>query len=424
MRETPFNLLAWLRYRFSSKAILLPSDDDGGNLALIPYTTNESKELLLQIRDETIRNAHRIIGQQLSPTIVDQMVKAVPGVAERLSSGKLYQIVSSPGIKKGLESGGLKLMKAGKDAIYSPVVTQASGKIRGHVSFKQLSSLKKFASPAVAFQALNAIAGTMELASINEKLDSLQHALDRLQKHIEAQELGEILNAISTLNEISNQAQITGSFNRDMTTRLAHAEATIGGRLQGYRILVEQARSDIEGIIGSGGKQGAAEAEKFLTHDGEKALKDMRLMVALIQSDIRLRTVRMKVHMEHAPEYLASYMEATAQRIAQYSDDLQLMPNVADVQRHAKSCISEMGWWSRFWNRKLIKKVNAADHFDSSDLSIEMALNPEQQDRISSYVFWEEKDGTRKVYQLSTASADVQNEDEEAEDTSQEADGE
>src|SRR5512132_4252719 len=160
-------------------------DSDGAPQAvLVSYGDDESQRFLKEIAQTELTRGHGRQGGNIGDAVVDHLAKASPAILAGLQSGKVFQVIGTPALLRGLKSGSMTLMSTAEGAL-GTVLDTSSGKIAGQLRFAQ-SSLAPVVAPILALQVLQGLAGTVHLAQIHTRLDTVQRSLERNASRHEA----------------------------------------------------------------------------------------------------------------------------------------------------------------------------------------------------------------------------------------------
>ena len=156
----------------------------------------------------------------VSSYLGDQLCQASSLIHTSLQSRQLIQIVGSPQVLSGLKNGSLSILRSGGQ-MTGTVVSTTTHRIAGQLRFAPAHTAG-ITGPLAVWQILNAVAGVRHLERIDAKLEALQRGIERLEIRSAARVYGQIFGAIETLNGLSEQYGITGTFSPDMTMKLSH----------------------------------------------------------------------------------------------------------------------------------------------------------------------------------------------------------
>ena len=191
----------------------------------------------------------------------------------------------------------------------------------------------------------------------------------------------------------------TGTFTRNMETRLALVEQTIGSVLERTRSLVDLFRSKASEVHRLGGKTGAVRTTNLLQEEGGQAVHDMEMLFGLAAADLRVEEARMHHAMEHNPADLQRRLNTVTAKIDNYHDLLRNLPSVESLESHAQACVEEMGWWQR----KVFARGVGKEAAGLSSLELHDAKVPVRSGESligGSYVFWKDEAGITKIHML------------------------
>ena len=323
----------------------MTAPNGNGSAALVCYDPERSGLIRQHFEKLQRTDAPPWHGGNLGSAIADQLAGASGLVASGLQAGQMFQVIGTPHLVEGLKMGTHALMQTAEGTL-GTVVSSSSGKIAGSLRFAK-ASMAPVLAPVLAWQILHGIAGTSQLRKINRRLDVMQRKLETIAARSEAGILGEVLNAVRTLDDILAEHANTGTFTRNMETRLALVEQTIGSVLERTRSLVDLFRSKASEVHRLGGKTGAVRTTNLLQEEGGQAVHDMEMLFGLAAADLRVEEARMHHAMEHNPADLQRRLNTVTAKIDNYHDLLRNLPSVESLESHAQACVEEMGWWQR-----------------------------------------------------------------------------
>ena len=374
-----------------------------GSAVLVRYSQEQSELIRKHFEELQLTNATPWHGGNLGTAIADQLASASSLVTSGFQAGRVFEVIGTPQLVEGLKTGTHVLMQTAEGTL-GTVVSSSSGKIAGQLRFAP-ASMAPFLAPVLAWQVLHAIASTSQLRKINLRLDSMQRKLETIVARDEAGVLGEILNAIHTLDDILAERENTGTFTRDMETRLVWVEMTIGSFFERNRSLVKLFHSKASEFHNLGGKIGAVQATNLLQEEGRQAMHDMEILVALVAADLRIKEARVYHAMEHNPTDIQRRLNNTKEKAGEYRELLENLPSVEGLESHAQECVEEMSWWKRQVSARGVRKeTTKLDSLDLRDVKI-----PDQAGESSTegrYVFWNDEAGDTKIYMLPNGDDD------------------
>ena len=378
-----------------------PNGDDSA--VLVRHSLDQSELIRKSFEESQRTDATPWHGGNLGPAIADQLASESSLVMSGLQAGQVFEVIGTPQLVEGLKTGTHVLMQTAEGTL-GTVVSSSSGKIAGQLRFAP-ASMAPFLAPVLAWQVLHGIAGTSQLRRINHRLDSLQRTLETIVARSEASVLGEVLNAIHTLNDILAERANTGTFTRDMETRLALTEQAIGSILERNRSLVELFHSKASEVHNLGGKTGAVRVTNLLQEEGRRAMHDMEILVALVAADLRIKEARVYHAMEHNPADIQRRLDNTKVKAGEYRELLENLPSVEGIESHAQECVEEMSWWKRQVSARGVRKETTK--LDSLDLrDVKVPVQAGESSTEGRYVFWNDEAGDTKIYMLPNGDDD------------------
>lgn len=296
------------------------------------------------LRTETLYGSGTAGSQSVSGVIGDFAAKLTPSLAAAVQGGQLMRIVGPPSVVEGLAQGTMTLMQSGGNSLGS-VLVQGSSKIVGQARFSPAAGVL---APLVIYQAVHAIVGTQQLNEINRRLANIERTLSRIVQRQNAKDIGEVIAAASTLQDILAEHAHSGHFNAQMQDRISHCERDLRAHLERLKILkasfhdkIDQARQR------SKKRQKALELAALIKEEGEQFGQDTRLLVALCAAVIQLEQGLMLIALEHHPESLPYRQKQMAAQINQCRETLSDMVDLTEIKSEIKLCLDDMNWWQR-----------------------------------------------------------------------------
>ena len=381
----------------SSTWVEMTAPNGDGSAALVCYSREQNRRIQKHFEELQLTDATARRGGNLGSAIADRLAGASGLVASGLQAGQMFQVIGTPHLVEGLKMGTHALMQTAEGTL-GTVVSSSSGKIAGSLRFAR-ASMAPVLAPVLAWQILHGIAGTSQLRKINRRLDVMQRKLETIAARNEADILGEVLNAERTLDDILAEHANTGTFTRDMETRLAFVEKTIGSILERDRSLVYLFRSKASEIHRLGGKTGAVRATSLLQEEGGQAAHDMEMLLGLAAADLRVEEARIYHAMEHNPADLQRRLDKVTEKIDNYHDLLRNLPSVESLKSHAQTCVAEMSWWKRNISaRGVVKETASLSSLELRDAKLPVRSGGSLIE--GSYVFWKDEAGDTKIHML------------------------
>ena len=368
-----------------------------GSAALVCYDLEQSGLIRNRFDKLQLEESATWHGGNLGTEIVDQLAGASSLVASGLQSGQMFQVIGTPHLIEGLNSGTLALMQTAEGTL-GTVVRSSGGNIAGQLRFAPASMAPVFA-PVIAWQVLHAIASTSQLRRINLRLDVMQRMLEAIAERIDAVVLGEVLNAIDTLDDILAEHANTGTFTRDMEIGLRLVKQDIGKNLMRNRRLVDLFESKASEVQSLRGKIGAYRTTILLKEKGPQAVHDMQMLIGLVAADLRLEKARMLHALEHNPKDLQRRLDRVTEKTENYRELLANLPSVEHLKIHVDSCVEEMSKWQRKVSaRGVLKETTGLPSLNLRDPKLPVWST---ENLIGgSYVFWKDGTGETKIHML------------------------
>jgi hypothetical protein len=320
---------------------------------------------------------------------VDLVSRAVPAVAESLSKGNLFQIVGTPELLRGIDTGTHALMQTSTGTL-GTVVNTSSGQIAGQLRFAPSTKLAPVVGPTMAWTLLNAVAGTVQLQRIDARLGALVRQIEKLSYRSEAEVMGRIAVSLQILDELLDEYQHHGSLNSMAIGRLVAAEQEVGAIYERNRILIDDFAARAGVVLDLGGKGGAEQATSLVEEDGQAFLHDTQVLSALMIARNRVTQLQIYNDLAEQPSYVDHRLARAASRIEAHKEILDQCTAVDALRVHAGQCAREMNWFQRnVFNRSTARK---AKEISSSGL-IEDVVAPTI-DIAPGLCFWQESGGT------------------------------
>lgn len=162
---------------------MLTDDRGDAHSALIKYSQEASDDL----------RKHTMIESNKSPVaniVLDNIVRGGVLTQAGIQAGQVFRLVGDPSIIAGLQSGAYTQVSTGQ-WLLTNARSVADGTFAGGLGMVKASAVSIMA-PTIAWQILNAVAGTIQLQRINERLDRLQSSIDRLLDRDENRDLTDV----------------------------------------------------------------------------------------------------------------------------------------------------------------------------------------------------------------------------------------
>lgn len=377
--------------------IEMRTTDGKADTLLVQYDPEESARVLERLKGLELSGATPWHGGHLGGAIVDQLSSACSIVASGLQTGQIFQVIGTPHLVEGLRAGTHVLVQT-PEGLIGTVRLASTPQFAGQLRFAP-ASMAPVLAPVLAWQVLHAIAGTTQLRKINNRLDVMQRNLETLQARQEAAVLGRVRWAVNTLDDILAERANTGTFTPEMDTRLADVDKTIGPMVERNRVLVDSFRTKAATVHRLGGKTGAVSASALLKEEGPQAVHDMRLLMGLVAADMRVQEARLYRTMECNPKDVQRRLHRVTEKVGEYREALDNLPSVEGLERHAKVCVEEMGWWQRnVFARGVVDEVSQLSKIEFRDVKVPNASA--QLPATGSYVFWKDQPGATQVRML------------------------
>ena len=171
--------------------------------ALVPLNKEDSQKFRAMLALETLDNRYRLRQAQINSIIADQIGWVTASVGTALKSGQVFQVTGPAHLVSGLNRGTHAMLRS-QGGLLGTVVKTDSRTIAGQLRFMPKSKTSMVA-PLLVYQVLQAVVGTLQLQEISKKLDSIQQRLNRIHERHEAEVMGRIKWAISTLDDLFDE---------------------------------------------------------------------------------------------------------------------------------------------------------------------------------------------------------------------------
>ena len=325
---------------------LIPLLNDVGEVqaGAFAYGLEQSRQMIEFLRTESLYGSGTAGSQSVSGVVGDFAAKLTPSLAAAMQAGQLMRIVGPPAVVDGLAKGTMTLMQSG-GANLGGVLAQGSSKIAGQARFIPAAGVL---APLIVYQAVHAIVGTQQLNEINRRLANIERTLSRIVQRQNAKDIGEVIAAASTLQDILAEHAHSGHFNAQMQDRISHCERDLRAHLERLKILkanfhdkIRQARQRAQK------REKALELAGLIKEEGEQFGQDTRLLVALCAAVIQLEQGLMLIALEHHPESLAYRQKQMMAQVNQCRETLADMLDLSEIKGEIKLCLDDMNWWQR-----------------------------------------------------------------------------
>jgi hypothetical protein len=325
---------------------LVPLLNDSGEIqaGAFAYGITESQQMIELLRKEKIYGSGSVGSQSVSSAVGDFAAQLTPALATAIQAGQLMRIVGPPSVVQGLANGSMTLMRSGGHSL-GGVMASGSSQLVGQARFASAAGI---VAPLLVYQAVHAIVGTQQLNEINRRLANIERTLSRIVERQNARDLGEVIAAASTLQDILNEHAHSGHFNAQMQDRISHCERDLRAHLERLKILkanfhdkIQQARNKAKR------RDKALELAVLIKEEGEQFGQDVRLLVALCGAVIQLEQGLMLIALEHHPESLAYREKQLKEQMKRCRETLTDMVDLSEVRTEIQGCLDEMNWWQQ-----------------------------------------------------------------------------
>lgn len=325
---------------------LIPLLNDAGEVqaGAFAYGLEESMQMIEFLRTESLYGSGTAASQSVSGVVGDFAAKLTPSLAAAVQTGQLMRIVGPASVVDGLAKGTMTMMQSGGNNL-GGVLVQGSSKIVGQARFSPAAGVL---APLVVYQAIHAIVGTQQLNEINRRLANIEQTLSRIVQRQNAKDIGEVIAAALTLQDILAEHAHTGHFNAQMQDRISHCERDLRAHLERLKILKANFHDKINQA-----RQRAQKREKplelagLIKEEGDQFGQDTRLLVALCAAVIQLEQGLMLIALEHHPESLAYRQKQMVAQVNQCRETLADMLDLSEIKSEIKLCLDDMNWWQR-----------------------------------------------------------------------------
>lgn len=367
-------MLDWLREMVSDNPEKLPPKsfiplltENGEERGVILIHDDETRDIL--VREFTLQSTTDSAPHDgiISSYFADQLGAAAGIINTALQSRQLLQVVGSPQILEGIKNGTLTIMHSAGQ-MTGTVVKTGSHRIAGQLRFAK-SGISGIVAPIAIWQLINAVAGVAHLRRINEKLEALQRGIERLTIRLQAKTYGKLISAVATLEEISNQCSITGTFSNDMTIKLALAERDIRSSLAEQRLLVQRFDDISKQILQEArGKEGVLKCNQILKEESSEFLMDAKLLTAASRASVLASEAWIRHDLEHNPRHVSMRLRDLEREINTINSTVSPLKILQELQEHAVNCLEEMNWFNRnIFNRELNNDIASTSFQENSD---------------------------------------------------------
>jgi len=345
---------------------LIPLLNDAGEVqaGAFTYGIRESQEMLEFLRKEKIYGSGTTSCQSVISAVGDFAAKLTPTLATAIQAGQVMRIVGPASVVEGLAKGTMTLMQSGGNNL-GGVLVNGSTKIAHQARFAPVVPI---VAPLLVYQAVHAIVGTQQLNEINRRLARIEGTLSRMVQRQNAKDLGEVIAAASTLQDILDEHAHTGHFNAQMQDRMSHCERDLRAHLERLKILKENFHDKIKQARKSARRQNKAlELAVIIKEEGDQFGQDVRLLVNLSAAVIQLEQGLMLIALEHYPESLAYREKQLKEQIKRCRETLNDMVDLSEVKSEIQGCLDSMNWWQR----NIFHRSGASLLRDASNLQLD-----------------------------------------------------
>ena len=336
----------------------------------------------------------------INSTIVDQISRLSPTLPIALQKGNLFQVVGTPALLEGINTGTHALMQTSTGTL-GTVVRTSNGRIAGQLRFAQSTRLDSVVSPLALSSLLNVVAGTMQLQRINERLDVMVKQIERLAIREEAGVMGAVLASLKILDSLIAEYEQAGDFSNASIGRLALVEQQIASIYERNRILIDRFVFQAKSVFNSKGRQGIDQATMLLQEEGGSAMQDMSLLTILINAQSKIDQLLLCNDLAHQPSFAEKRLAMVHDRTLEHQSVISGFPSMASLEQHARLCLGEMNWLQKnIFSRSSVNKVRSVSSFGASHQA-----NETTHDLVPSFCMWMDENGIHSKLDRSPASA-------------------
>lgn len=365
----------------------------GEEKGVILVHSNDTRDLILRNITEHYEVDVPAHGGNLSSFFGDQLSSSSALVHSALQSRQLLQVIGTPKAIDGLKNGTLSILRSSGE-MTGTVINSQTKKFAAQLRFAPAKAVK-VVGPLAVWQILNAIAGVTHLQRINARLEALQRGIECLTIRMQAKTYGQIASAIATLEELSKQCYITGTFSNDMVIRLSLAERDIRSALAEQRVLVQRFNDSASQLVSSTtGKKGAFLCNEVLKEETTEFLTDAKLLTAASRASVLASESWLRHDLEHNPKHVAYRLKNLEKEIESIHETMSPLALLQELQDHAQDCLSEMSWFRRkIFNRSLANEIESREL--PSDNNVKEDKTP---DIVQTALIWKDhNNNTRSV---------------------------
>jgi hypothetical protein len=322
------------------------------------YDSYQSRKIIELMRGESVVGTGGIGGQMVSKAIGDCAASLIPSFAAALKAGQVMRIVGPPSVVEGLANGTMALMQSGSNSL-GTIVSNGSSNIVGQAQFISAGGV---VAPLLVYQAVHVIVGTQQLNQINRRLASIERTLSRIVERQNAKDIGEIIAAASTLQDVFTEHADTGHFTEQMQGRILICERDIRAHHERLMILRVNFHDKIEKIrrnLAGNGK--SLELAVLIKEQGEQFAQDIRLLLTLSSVVIQVEYALVLIALEHNPSGLPHRQRQLSDQVARVQSTLSDMLDLSEIKSEISACLNEMNWWQReIFSRGTVKVLSEA----------------------------------------------------------------
>jgi hypothetical protein len=287
--------------------IPLTNDADEIQAGAFTYGVQESKQMIDFLHNEKVYGSGAASGQSVSAAVGDFAAKLTPSLTTAIQAGQLMRIVGPPSVVEGLAKGTMTLMQSQGKSL-GGVLVNGSTKIAHQARFVPAAPI---VAPLLIYQAVHAIVGTQQLNEINRSLANIERTLSIMVQRQNAKDLGEVIAAASTLQDILGEYAHSGHFNAQMQDRISHCERDLRAHLERLKILKENFHDKIKQARQSAKRHARSlELAVIIKEEGDQFAQDVRLLVALSAAVIQLEQGLMLVPIQGSGQFGANIATA------------------------------------------------------------------------------------------------------------------
>lgn len=307
------------------------------------------------------RPAHR---GRIAGHLIDKLGAASAITATTLQAGGLLQIIGTPELMEGLQTGALEHMHIAGGAISGTVLEQGSGQFAGQLRFVE-ASVAPIVAPVVLYQVFNAVAGIHQLEKINRRLDCLQRSVERICERMQAEDYGKLQAAIGDFDEIDRHRAIKGSFDQNLYDRLILSKQPVDQLQHKLDFVTQRFDERSETVKGSGkGHRKAYAIDQMLKEEAQEYLLDAGLLLRARQAGLYFRGLALSYYLENDPQLVSEGIERMEKQRSLLVDTVDPLARLEDLNDDAEAVRREANSVRQLW--EIMKEFFGVDTLEKS----------------------------------------------------------